>query len=282
MVIVVAVSLSLVSCSANQEDSRRAPGENVALSALPTSSERIELESTEQKLIAGCMSRHGFQYWAVPDPVVVYPYVITDSRWARENGLSPVASPPGATGKRNDKYIGELGTQKDAYFTTLLGDPNTSSVSTPVPSGGVLGHAANGCQAEAVEDLYGNYQEWFVAHSIMADLEPIWETQVRHDPAFTQAASDWSRCMRTKGFSYSSPAAATAAYAQRAPATEPGEKEVLVAAAEVGCARTTAIAAVAANLEQKYSTTLRRKYVTYANQEANLIKNAVARARTNS
>jgi hypothetical protein len=231
------------------------------------------LIDAEQALIRGCMRRHGFQYWPLPAsqayPAVRFPYVITSVSWARRHGFSG-AFVPVASRDPNQRYYSQLtATQQSAYSDALVGSPGSPGVTTRLPTGGIDGHSADGCQATADRQLYGNYAAWFKARFVALDLPGLWQGRVLGDPRYGSAVSMWSSCMRAKGYRYSSPAQAASMASQQTRA----------AVAEAQCAGSTGLTKVVDALDREYAARVSREYRSSLEAEWRLERNALPRAR---
>jgi hypothetical protein len=84
--------------------------------------------------------------------------------------------------------------------------------------------------------------------------------------------------MRAKGYQYSSPGQAPAAF-QRPAAARPSRAEVAAAVAEAVCANQTRLTSVLSSLSKEFSAKVNRKYQSSLNAEWRLERNALPRAR---
>jgi hypothetical protein len=240
------------------------------------------LIDAEQALIRDCMRRHGFQYWPLPAsqayPVVRFPYVITSVSWARSHGFNDSLGLPVNSGP-NQRYYSKLsGSEQSAYANALVGKSDAPSVTTPLPTGGIDGHSADGCQASADTELYGSYQAWFKASTVALDLPVLWQSMVTGSRQYISAVSVWSACMREKGYRYSSPAEAASASGDRT-SLPPRPAEITAALAEVHCAYSTGLIAVANRLDREFKANVMSTFRSYLNAEWRLERNALPRAR---
>jgi hypothetical protein len=257
---------------------RTSPSSKTAVSAADTNL----LINAEQVLIRKCMQRQGFVYWSLSAqqayPAVRFPYVITSVSWARRHGFSdnlefPVSADP------NQRYYSKLSnSQQAAYSNALVGRPNAPAVTTPLPSGGILGHSNDGCQAAADAELYGSYQAWFKASSVVLDLPTLWQSMVLSSRQYISAVSVWSGCMRQRGYRYASPADASAAFRN---STSPQSQltAIRAAVAEALCADSTGLTRVATHLNQQFAAQVTRKFHSSLNAEWRLERRALPRAR---
>jgi hypothetical protein len=265
--------LSLVIVAYLTNASHPSPSSHPAQVAASAADTRL-LVNAEQVLIRNCMRRHGFAYWPIPAslayPVVRFPYVITSVSWARRHGFSGALMP--STGPDpNQRYTSQLtATQQTAYSDDLVGPPGSPGVTTPLPTGGLDGHSADGCQATADTELYGNYTAWLKASSVALDLPTLWQAMVFGDRRYISAVSVWSACMQAKGYRYSSPAQAAASA---------GGQPTLAAVAEAQCAGSTCLARVAARLSREFEARVSRDFRSSLQAEWRLERSALPRAR---
>jgi hypothetical protein len=148
----------------------------------------------------------------------------------------------------------------------------------PLPTGGIVGHSSDGCQATADTELYGSYQAWFKASSVALEFPRLWQSMVLSSRQYVSAVSVWSVCMREKGYRYSSPAAAASAFgAQTSP--QPQAAEITAAVAEVQCAYGTGLIRVANRLDGEFKAHVMGTFRSYLDAEWRLERNALPRAR---
>jgi hypothetical protein len=254
------------------------PSSQTAVSAADTNL----LINAEQILIRDCMRRQGFTYWPLPAnqayPAVRFPYVITSVSWASSHGFSDYLGLPVSSGPNQRYYSNLSNSQQAAYSNALVGGSDTPAVTTPLPTGGIDGHSADGCQATADTELYGSYAAWFNASTVAFDLPTLWQAMVLSSRQYISAVSVWSVCMREKGYRYSSPAeAATGSGTQKSPQSQAAETAAAVA--EVRCADSTGLIEVANHLNQEFEAKVTRRFQSYLNAEWRLEQNALPRAR---
>src|SRR5262249_14341300 len=150
----------------------------------------------EQILIRGCTNKHGFEYWPIP-PAQAYPIprfatVVASVSWAKEHGLGgdpAIASRPDP----NQRYFSHLqASQQNSYSNALVGSAGGRAVTIALPSGGILGHSALGCQARADSELYGCYEAWFGPSSVALDLPVLQQLMVLRDRQYQRVVAAWS------------------------------------------------------------------------------------------
>jgi hypothetical protein len=241
------------------------------------------LNAANQVLIRDCMGRSGFRYWPIPanmiDPSTPFPYVVTNVRWAKEYGLGGYPGGTSGPADPNELYVNSLPAGKqDAYADDLVGPPAGPQVTVALPTGGILGHSALGCQAQANAELYGSFRAWFQASSVASDLPLLSQSMVTNNVSYGRAVVAWSKCMRSKGFPYPSPGQAAAAF-RRPAAARPGVLEVRVAVTEAVCAGSTGLGHEASYLNRVFSSLVDQRYQTSLNTEWRLEQSALARAR---
>ncbi|HEY1919774.1 MAG TPA: hypothetical protein VGH27_29735 [Streptosporangiaceae bacterium] len=242
----------------------------VAVSAADTNL----LVSAEQVLIRDCMRRHGFAYWPLTAsqayPTARFPYVITSVPWARRHGFSG-ALVAVTSQNPNQYYYGRLTTaQQAAYSNALVGNADSPGVTTSLPTGGIEGHSADGCQVTADAELYGNYQYWFKASTVALDLPILTQSMVFSDRRYNHAVSVWSACMQAKGYRYSNPAQAPAGTRSQ---------QIRAAVAEAQCAGSTGLTTVAGNLSHEYAARVSQEFRSALEAEWRLEQRALPWAR---
>jgi hypothetical protein len=238
------------------------------------------LSAAEQLLIRACMQGQGFSYWPIPAnqiaPVQPYPLVVTSIRWTRVNGFGgiPIFGPDA-----NQRYYNHLpASRRTSYSNALVGEAGGPAVQVALPSGGIEGASSQGCVARAESELYGNYGAWFQASTVARDLPMLWLPMILGDRRYQRAVAWWSDCMRAKGYRYSSPEQAAAAF-QRPASSRPSRAEVTVAVAEAVCADQTRLADAASFLTKEFSAKVKHKYQSSLNAEWRLERSALPRAR---
>jgi len=159
-----------------------------------------------------------------------------------------------------------------------VGEAGGPAVQVALPSGGIEGASTQGCEARAESELYGNYGAWFQASTVARDLPMLWLPMILGDHRYQRAVAWWSDCMRAKGYRYSSPEQAAAAF-QRPASSRPSRAELAVAVAEAVCADQTGLAGVASFLSKEFSAKVKRKYQSSLHAEWRLERNALPRAR---
>jgi hypothetical protein len=219
-----------------------------------TSQQSALLYEAEQILIRQCMNQHGFQYWITPAPPgnQQFPDLLGNVAWARENGFGSylifnVADP-------NHNYLMALpSNRRNLYSTDLNGNgPDGPGVLVTLPQGGVLGRSIYGCVSATESKLYGNLREWFQSENVTNNLQYIWQAQVLNDPRYERLTKPWARCMKTRGYSYSSPSEASAGFL-RPSGLATRELEIHTAVSSATCADSTGLTSTAQRLAVSYS-----------------------------
>lgn len=236
------------------------------LSISHTENDHSPVYRAEQQLTRDCMRQHGFEYWTVPfggqaPNSQESAYFISSVTWARKNGFGSNPPTQVSVPDPNRHYYEHLSPQRQAaYSIAIFGlGPDSPHVQVVIPQGGTVGHSEAGCQAAAEAKLYGNFNAWFRAYTIMDNLKPVWQSQVMNDAMYKRGLTGWARCMRAKGYTWASPAQAVAAFqSRRQPEQDPTEIRAAVAAAK--CAASGGLAATVDHLNTFFSNTLRNKY----------------------
>jgi hypothetical protein len=134
------------------------------------------------------------------------------------------------------------------------------TVQIAIPQGGVVGHGADGCQAEAAGKLYGNFREWFDAYTIVGNLKPASVGEVINSPQYEEALKRWAQCIRAKGYAWSSPAGAAVAFQRRSTPGHLSPAEIRAAVAAARCDSGTGLTATTSRLAASYASSLRKHY----------------------
>jgi hypothetical protein len=240
------------------------------------------LIKAEQLLIGDCMVGQGFRYWPVPAgvayPVPQLTAVVSSISWAERNGLGGDPT-EAANSQTNERYVSSLSpSRRTDYANTLVGSETDPAVSVALPSGGVLGHSARGCQAAADSKLYGDYQEWFRVSSVAEDLPLVWQLMVLNNSKYQLRIAAWSGCMRASGYRYSDPTQAAAAF-RRPSSVRPSALEVRVGVAEAKCADTTGLTALTDDLDRAFSAEVDHKYESLLAADWRLQRHALTKIR---
>lgn len=149
-------------------------------------------ENSRETMIAECMLVQGFLYEPAPS-VVVEISAESDFQEVANQFVDP-----------NANYINSLSPfEREAYFLALVGvaDPDVLEASS-LPDFSVGG----GCTGEALREIPGVY----AAKNQLRDAIDAMQASADTDPALLEANRQWSQCMQTRGFDFSSPEAVPA------------------------------------------------------------------------
>ncbi|MEG3630857.1 hypothetical protein [Streptomyces poriticola] len=225
--------------------------------------EQILVRRAEQELIKECMEGAGFEYWVGPLPTVDElrggGYVLTDPDWAKRHGYGSRLQEKLQDTQRSDPnhaYANSLPREERVrYDKTLEGGPSSGMLTAELPGGGTVRTPADSCQADAKEQLYGDFGSWFQAEKTATNLNSLYVPALLGDERFTSAVDAWAACMRKAGHAYADPQEARAGLAVRTEGLSPEQAyatEVEVAVAEATCATRTPLAGTAHELEREY------------------------------
>jgi hypothetical protein len=178
-----------------------------------TGSASDSVSRATQQLIAQCMRDAGFAYPVVerpeytPRPLADLPFGTDDVAWARIHGFGSAES--AAAQERivdaqhrspMGRYLASLtATQKARFQIVLHGDPNTARITAPLPIGGQLFTAAEGCWASAERTLYPDRVAWFRAQAIADALPVLSIRETLRDSRYVAVQVKWSVCMEKAG-----------------------------------------------------------------------------------
>lgn len=206
------------------------------------------------------MRHHGFDYFTQPDITVLptkmaLPYVIpTVAKAKREGfGAQDLVDP-------NGSYLSRLPmTSQAQYAVTLFGRASpTAQVTVPIPQGGVVGHSTGGCEASADRGLYGSFKEWFRLFTILENYDALVHSQVVDSSRFRQHLLAWQGCVRTNGFTWTTPADAISHYSHKPNRVSIPEVRAAVTAAS--CSARAQLTLVASHLFASYISQLPHTY----------------------
>ncbi|MFI0977624.1 hypothetical protein ACH4SP_11410 [Streptomyces sp. NPDC021093] len=250
-----------------------------------TAQELDLLHRAKQLLLRDCMRAHGFVYLPVPrEPVPEardFPYGIDDPAWAARHGLGSDIDRQRERIRRQDPnqvYFRALSPERKAVALRTANGPELAGLTARTADGAVLTRSNQGCQAESDRTLYGDLGRWFQAASTAESLAELRRQRVLADPAYAEAARAWSACMRKAGHSYADPARLRAAVGTQR--SLPKAREVAMALAEARCARSSGLAATAAELDREHAARLRQGREAEADAQRRLQLTALPRARS--
>jgi hypothetical protein len=222
----------------------------------------IKLQVAEEILIGRCMKSKGFEYWSTAveaeNPINRFPFVITNYRWAERFGFGNALVKSSAQ-YLNQTYFDHLTNRNKQRYTRDFNGPSAGpTVAVSLPTGAVVGHSSEGCNAEADKILYGRYSAWFKEENLYQDLMSDIDLQVLESSSYQLAVAKWSMCMRTRNYSYASPGLAMRHFLA-ASITE-NSVAVKVAESEVRCAQETHLSVISEQIERQEINDLPSKY----------------------
>ncbi|MFB7588641.1 hypothetical protein [Streptomyces sp. NPDC056169] len=249
-----------------------------------TAEDRL-LHDAEQRLLRDCMRRHGFTYRVFPldeDPEgTAFVYVLDDADRARRHGYGSdlrrhrearAASDPNRT------YFAALPADRKAKALAAANGTSPDGLTVRLPGGGTVRRSDRGCVAEAQDALYGDLGAWFRASTRVDALDWIRRSRVTADSGYLRRLGAWRGCMRRAGHEFATPAdARTAALSPVRPLGK--DREVALALAEVRCARESALARTARDLDAHHGRLLAREYRADVETRERLRTAALPRAR---
>jgi hypothetical protein len=277
LVILSLLSAGAMACSPSD------PEPQTETPAVHTPTEILDL--ARQILVRDCMAHQGFRVWlTAPNPIAddkSFPYVIDDLAWAQQHGYGSDIEQQIARLRSEDpnaQYFASLPSpRREAASVALHGPVGGRGVEVRLPTGGVVGHSDQGCDAEAQQKLYGDFAAWYRATSFVQSLSGQRRGLVLADDRYKKALVPWADCMRANGMAYSSPAQARDA-ARDKERFDRGA-EIKLATAEASCAASSGLSAVAQQLDQIYADRAKQRYVKEVTAEARLRESALPRAK---
>lgn len=231
--------------------------------------EEDTLNQAEQVLISRCMREQGFIF--VPDLVRSaadrkFQYVVDDVDWAAQYGYGSNVGRAAVEAKQADpnwRYFQALPPDQQRAALSALNGERPVGLAVQIPGLGTIEASDQGCRAEAQEYLYGDLPTWFQVRTLVSNLRGLYIPNIVQDQRFTEAVADWAHCMRAAGHPYQSPDQIREELEEhtkdRAP-TEARSLEIELAVAEATCARRTALATIATELDRYYGDQIRAQY----------------------
>ncbi|MFD5102114.1 hypothetical protein [Streptomyces albidochromogenes] len=256
-----------------------------------THAEQITVERGEELLVKKCMEKSGFKYWAGPIASVAdrqgNGYVLTDIGWAKRYGYGSELdrrAEKARLGDRNAAYTRSL-PKPDLvrYNTTLDGSPSHGVLSVDLPAGGTVQTTRDGCRAEAMEQLYGDFPAWFRAKKTAQSLTALYAPDILRNKRFKDAVGAWATCMDKAGHPYADPPEIRAKLHRLTRGLSPSrarDAEVELAVAEATCATTTPLVRTARSLERAERDKVLRRYREEMSAFQRMSLTALGRART--
>ncbi|MGH3239539.1 MAG: hypothetical protein ACRDNL_04110 [Spirillospora sp.] len=260
-------------------DDERSPGDR---RAAVTDDELLRRAS--ERLIAGCMARHGFAYSEQPPPSAErkFRYVLDDAGWAREHGYGPLLGRPGAWEK--DVNFGNLEKltpeRQRAWQRTLLGSGRGLAVD--LPDLGRISAPDNGCTAAARRVLYRDLAGWYRVRRIADHLGGYTAGEVTGSSEYRAGLAAWASCARGRGYAASTPRELRGLVAPKAPGTageRAGKREIDAAVTEAECAVSTGFSQAVGALERRYRPEVERRFARELDALKSFEREALPRAR---
>ncbi|MGW0732765.1 hypothetical protein [Streptomyces sp. NPDC002851] len=228
-----------------------------------TDAQQATVDRAQERLIKQCMAGRGFWYGEARqltgDELKTPGYVLDDPRWARKHGYGgriQRAMDRERHADPNVAYYRKLSRERQLRWSdALYGGPGAGTVEARLPGGGTVSTATEGCNAEALRELYGDLKTWFPAEKTAAGLRALYEPRIKRDKRFVAAVHSWARCMRDKGHRYRGPAALRDQLPTLTRGLSDGRAhavEVGLAVDEAACARSSGLARTARDLEDRF------------------------------
>ncbi|WP_328475502.1 hypothetical protein OHA21_19490 [Actinoplanes sp. NBC_00393] len=207
------------------------------------------LELAQSVLIAQCMNRRGFSYpldanaaradLSTPTAgtsAVSWPE--DDEAKAARAGLAP-AEPASRPSTALETYVRGLSAgRQQAFSLALNGDPRGGSLITvTLPDGQQVQQSRESCNAEALQDLYGDLEGYLRGRITADNVNTIARARVTADPAFISAERRWRACISGHGWTVGDQAELSARVADAGAELVAGERRRLERRAAVLAAR---------------------------------------------
>lgn len=243
------------------------------------------LHRASERLIARCMTRHGFAYAEQPPPSSTEPdfrYVLDDVGWARKHGYGTLLDRPGAW--ERDANFGNLKKltpeRQRAWQRTLMGSGRQLVVD--LPDRGRISAPDNGCTAEARRVLYEDLAGWYRVRRIVDHLGSYVAGKVVGASVYRTGLTAWATCVHKRGYAASSPQELrelVAPTAQEPTGEQAGAREIAAAETEAECATSTGFSQTIGALEHRYRPEIERRFARELDALKSFERKAVPRAR---
>lgn len=242
------------------------------------------LHRATERLIARCMTQHGFAYAEQPPPAAEpdFRYVVDDVGWAREHGYGTLIGRPVAGRQdRNVGYRAKLTPERrNAWTRTLMGYGRQLVV--VLPGLGRLSAPDNGCTAEARRALYGDLPGWYRARRTVDHFDAYVDDKVTATPEYRTALAAWAGCVRKRGYAVSTPSELRHLFTPASPESAGAQaqpKEIAAAVTEARCADSTRFSQTGDALERRYRPEIERRFARELKALNSFEHKAIPRAR---
>jgi len=178
------------------------PIDGMVAGATPLSDdEAAVVYEAEERLIASCMARHGFEYGdGVSGPGALPLYLAPDELRAGGYQYDWAAAAEqflGNSGGSGDTTGGMTEEELDSYSAALSG---TSDPDVWIATGdGTSGTSSTGCTGEARAQLFGSVANSLRHNELVEPFSGI-SDQLREHDEYTQPLAGWQACMGEAGF----------------------------------------------------------------------------------
>ncbi|MFK4071788.1 hypothetical protein [Streptomyces sp. NPDC029674] len=210
--------LLVTSCSAQQDaapprsarHARPAVLDKAALARIEgTEAQRKRLHDAQERLIVRCMADRGFRYrsqpWFVPrTPGEDDPRRGDQVERRRQVGYQAAAHlrKPRLPADPNAAYLRSLTAAKRTAYTAALYGTLGHKVLAELPDGSETFMYTDGCNARALQRLYGDLKVWMRAQMVATNLDGEIDGRLLEDKRVTALDAPWSRCMAAAGYRY--------------------------------------------------------------------------------
>jgi hypothetical protein len=266
-----------------------------------TGAATAEVNNAVEMLTQQCMQAKGLVYYpniiaaeemTSPGPSIADVPQAYFSLAAREadgygmytRAIRALAVPSGVPGAgKEDQYVASLPQRvQDAYMIALQG-PASSRVALKLPGGVTSTAPSGGCQGDAQRRIYGSVANYVLALTGASILNVMFLNSVAADPAFGTVVSNWSACMKKRGYNYESPRKlwnTLAGQVAKAPIPAMRELEIKTAVADYKCSAVVKLLPTVRALHEQHacrlSGTLLSDLISITQIEATALKNATS------
>lgn len=225
------------------------------------------LFGAQQRAVAACMHRHGFEYevnsggkepglGAATAEVRASTYPPTYGIAAQMSAFLPGSIAANSAVTAQDAYVRRLSPDRAASYSLALDGPADATAVLTLPSGRQMNYETQGCLAEARQKVFGSTREALLDALLPSDVDNSFFATLANDEHFRLALDGWRTCMRRARHPAKNPAALINGLRQMlANGVDPGVvavREQAAAAADMSCDSRSNLRAVESHLLAAY------------------------------
>ncbi len=206
----------------------------------PGKTQAIAIHDAEENLVSACMNERGFRY--EPEASTYDPsntsrwYGVVDPEEAAVYGYRP---PSLVEQKKSLARKSNETASRDATFVAAYGGTDATQRDIKDDRGAVIAHYdPKSCWGQAKDAIEPDWGKSLVITKAAESIASNAATTAEASREVQDGFADWSRCMKTKGFTFSDPWAANNSVW---PGDTAGAKEIKTAVADAECKQSTGL-----------------------------------------